>query len=54
MTTNSDWVEQKATALIAQIKRSQFAKDCFSDAKVFTAQGYGLYVALSIAWNYWK
>ncbi len=55
MKTKTDWVEAKTAELIAQIKRSKYAKDCFADAKFFAERdGYAMDVALAIAWSYWK
>lgn len=52
--TSECWVERKAADLIARIRRSQYAKDCFADARMFMEAGYASDVALAMAWNYWK
>jgi len=52
---NSTWEEDKCAELIAQIKRSPYARDCFENARWFHKHdGYAMVVALQIAWNYWK
>ena len=47
------WVENKCAALIERIRRSQFALDCFSDARMFMEEGFASDVALAKAWAYW-
>ncbi len=51
---STDWIENKCDELIQRIKRSQYAKECFADARWFHEQGYVMDVALAQAWNYWK
>ena len=53
MTMQPDWIERKTAALIATIKRSQWAADCFRDARHFASEGYAMDVALAMAWSYW-
>ncbi len=49
-----DWEENKLAELISKIRRSQYAKDCFADAKQLVSdQGYSMVVALAISWKYW-
>ena len=48
------WVERKAAELIGKIKRSEYAANCFSDVRMFLAEGYAADVALALAWNYWR
>lgn len=48
-----DWVEQKTAELIAKIKQSQWAADCFRDARFFAREGYAMDVALAMAWKHW-
>jgi len=48
------WVEIKCADLIAKIRRSQYARECFADVRYFMELGYVHDVALTLAWNYWK
>lgn len=48
-----DWVEIKCSELIAIAKRSRWAKEIFSDARHFMAEGYVSDVALAMSMKYW-
>lgn len=51
--TPPDWIELRCAALIARIRRSRWAGNCFADAVDFVGQGYAMDVALVKSWGYW-
>ena len=48
------WEEATCAAMIAKIRRSRWAKDCFADAMRFHKnEGFSMVCALKISANYW-